>query len=130
MARGRRRARPAPGQETTPSMSCGCRPASVIASSAASSVRAMTPLVTRRPTSDWPMPEMMQASSNLLMTRAGRSGMNASPRASKSTLDGHADGRLVAVDDARDQAQAGLLLELDDGEHERHLEVGRSTAGG
>ena len=64
----------APGQEITPSMSAGLRPASPIASSAASSVKAITPFSTRRPTSDWPMPEMMQASSNLFMTRGGRRG--------------------------------------------------------
>jgi hypothetical protein len=55
----------APGHENTPSMSLGSRPASAIASTHASRVSAITPRVTRRPTSDWPMPEMMQRCSKL-----------------------------------------------------------------
>ena len=53
----------APGQEITPSMSAGLSPASPIASRHASSVSASTPRDMRRPTSDWPTPEMMQRSS-------------------------------------------------------------------
>ena len=63
-----------PGKVASPSMSSRSKPASPMASSAASKVRSRSLLYSRRPTADCPIPEMMHRCSKLVRHCAPKDG--------------------------------------------------------
>src|SRR5690349_14573259 len=111
-------------------MSSRVRPASAIASRHASSVRSSGLRNRRRPTSDWPMPEMIALRSpNSISWLPSLGGLEerkphvfvvVEHDAHRKT-DVHVVG--FAADDARRETQPDLLLQLDDGDDVRRVEA-------
>src|SRR5690242_1905392 len=112
-------------------MSDGLSPASWIACTQASSVSSSTPRVTWRPTSDWPMPEMMQRFSNPSgIAMRPEHGCVRATLLAELDLHGHIDRDRVglAADDVRHQSEVGLLVQRHDRDHIGNLSVRRPLA--
>ena len=113
-------------------MSRGVRPASAIAARQASSVSSSGSRPSRRPTSDWPIPVIAARRSRISITRLPRRLEEREPDVfalledhAHAHADAHALGR--AAHDVRHQAQARLLVDLDD--RDRVGMVGRGNPG-